>query len=194
MAQSNGSESTLFRVSSTETSNSIRFRVNVQNQLQLPDSSSSNPSISTGIPVSLGTVKHYKAFVNGGNLGISLEEEGNFTKITHVVSLHHYYDDEEDEDIKQDGFTPQTLFQNGLWLNTSRGETVYYDHEVGYRHRSVDSVEEHVSKTNVIQVDNTVALNCAEQETTAIKNRMVLCGLTLTIPLFLYLRFTIWSQ
>lgn len=45
-----------------------------------------------------------------------------------------------------------------------------------------------------IHMDNSIALNFAEKETVAVKNRIILCGLTLTIPLFLYLRFTIWNQ
>lgn len=44
-----------------------------------------------------------------------------------------------------------------------------------------------------IVVDKTVALRYAALETTAVKNRIILIGLTLTIPLFLYLRFTIWN-
>lgn len=50
------------------------------------------------------------------------------------------------------------------------------------------------SSANCIIVDTTIALKYAQQETTALKNRMILCGLTLTIPLFLYLRFTIWRE
>ena len=45
-----------------------------------------------------------------------------------------------------------------------------------------------------IQVNSDVAIESASSETKAIRHRMPLCWLTLSIPLFLYLKFTFWDK
>ncbi|VVT54587.1 uncharacterized protein SAPINGB_P004150 [Magnusiomyces paraingens] len=44
-----------------------------------------------------------------------------------------------------------------------------------------------------IVVNDDIAADMAARETLAVKNRIILCSLTLTIPIFLYLRFTFWT-
>lgn len=43
-----------------------------------------------------------------------------------------------------------------------------------------------------IRIDTGIVQTIADRETVAIKNRIILCGLTLTVPVFLYLRFVFW--
>lgn len=43
-----------------------------------------------------------------------------------------------------------------------------------------------------ITVNDSISHAVADRETLAVKNRIILCGLTLTIPVFLYLRFAFW--
>lgn len=45
-----------------------------------------------------------------------------------------------------------------------------------------------------IMVRSDIARSWAKMEMQAIKNRIVLCGLTLTIPLFMYLKLVFWSE
>lgn len=45
----------------------------------------------------------------------------------------------------------------------------------------------------VVRVNRDVAGEAAKLETKAVKNRILLCWLTLTIPLFLYLKFKFWD-
>lgn len=51
----------------------------------------------------------------------------------------------------------------------------------------------YLEDTNGITVRTDIARNWAKMEMTAIKNRIVLSGLTLTIPLFMYLKVVFWS-
>lgn len=52
----------------------------------------------------------------------------------------------------------------------------------------------YLEDTNGITVRTDIARNWAKMEMTAIKNRIVLSGLTLTIPLFMYLKVVFWSD
>ncbi|KAG5355291.1 hypothetical protein CJU90_4325 [Yarrowia sp. C11] len=52
----------------------------------------------------------------------------------------------------------------------------------------------YLEDTNGIAVRTDIARNWAKMEMTAIKNRIVLSGLTLTIPLFMYLKLVFWSD
>lgn len=45
----------------------------------------------------------------------------------------------------------------------------------------------------VVTINKDVAGEAAKLETKAVKNRILLCWLTLTIPLFLYLKFKFWD-
>jgi hypothetical protein len=45
----------------------------------------------------------------------------------------------------------------------------------------------------VVTISRDVAGEAAKLETKAVKNRILLCWLTLTIPLFLYLKFKFWD-
>ncbi|RDW24322.1 hypothetical protein B0I71DRAFT_134496 [Yarrowia lipolytica] len=50
----------------------------------------------------------------------------------------------------------------------------------------------YLDDTNGITVRTDIARSWAKMEMTAIKNRIVLSGLTLTIPLFMYLKLIFW--
>lgn len=50
-----------------------------------------------------------------------------------------------------------------------------------------------LSDFDSIAINESIALDVSARETLAVKNRIILCSLTLTIPIFLYLRFTFWN-
>jgi hypothetical protein len=45
-----------------------------------------------------------------------------------------------------------------------------------------------------IVTDKEISVIAADRESRAVRNRILLCWLTLTIPLILYLKFTYWDQ
>lgn len=81
----------------------------------------------------------------------------------------------------------------GLNLNLDRDRDDDSDSDSGGDENYDDHTNGQHTQGGRVVVDNMISLKCAELESIAVKNRIILCGLTLTIPLFLYLRFTIWN-
>lgn len=211
------SKSTLARSSAdnsqlTLVQSSAELSVSSENQRSslIPLQPSPISNLSTGIPISFGAITTHKASIPNDygedkcGLAITvLDKDSEYAaRITYVVNIQaydytktssrfasrdseNYYCADEDDDTSNSGTTIQTGY-------ITRNQLIQQSVLSGSSNGNEGSFEQH-GQVNIV-VDNTIALRFAEQETTAVKNRIILIALTLTIPLFLYLRFTIWKQ
>ena len=191
------SNSTLVKLS-PESVEGLQQRRNI-----IPPYISTTSTLSTGIPITFGTVKCHRVSIpnNAEKVGCVtavLDEDSEYaSRIRYVFDIHSYpkmssrlvsddftlldysdvFDDTQDEAVVQ----CCCVTRNQLIAQNALSGSIEGDDFDLYKHGKVNMV-----------VDKTIALRYAEQETTAVKNRIILIGLTLTIPLFLYIRFTIW--
>lgn len=154
---------------------------------------------STGTPVTFGSVVWYKSSVSADSgrssanvQAVDCPDQDFASRIKYVINVHDapQTGPESSAAPGTSGSSP-SLFLSPDLLSSYTPSSVHTHPRSGQDYPDHLVLEECLS---TIEVDHTIALDCARLETTALKNRMVLCGLTLTIPLFLYLRFTIWSQ
>lgn len=149
---------------------------------------------------SFNKIQHYTARVSNNNIcqAVCLPTRDDFDnriKIVHTVHLNHEFmancNDTSCNEFKNDNsYKHENIFNDSEDHKSTNKVDLGYDTHQETMNSGLHSEMDHEK----LLIDNAVSLQYAEKEIMAIKNRIIICGLTLTIPLFLYLRFTIWNQ
>lgn len=175
--------------------------INSTSTTQLNSNENRNLSTSkTEKSISFNKIQHYTARVSNNNIcqAVCLPTKDDFDdriKIIHTVHLNHElmtnYDDTSCNEYKNDNsYNHQNMFNDFEDHKSTNNVDLGY----GTPQEPMNLILNSETHQEKLLVDNAISLQYAEKEIKAIKNRIIICGLTLTIPLFLYLRFTIWNQ
>lgn len=161
-----------------------------------PQSTSQNSGFtaSTGFPITVESITWFKASIVDPDSGeaqtVRIDRDmSQSTNISYIMNMRLHLT------VPYDCW-PENMFDSsftGIADSSSTGDLL---HQPPPRTANLCTAGSAADQSGIsgIYMDNSIALKLAEKETLAVKNRIILCGLTLTIPLFLYLRFTIWNQ